>query len=375
MAEMFIGLMSGTSVDGVDAALVDFSGPFPRLIASCDYPLEAELRQTLLALAEDRVERAIDQLGEADVIVAERFAAAVGRLLAEAGVPASEITAIGSHGQTIRHRPTGPAPFTLQIGDPNVIAERTGITTVADFRRRDLAAGGQGAPLAPAFHAAVFRAEQEDRVVVNIGGMANITILPADRSLAVSGFDTGPGNALLDAWIGRHQEATFDRDGAWAAGGRVWPELLERLLAEPYFAAPPPKSTGREQFHLRWLDDVLAALGTAGPTADVQATLCALTAETIAAAIEDQAPAARRVLVCGGGAYNGELMKRLGARLGSRIVQSTAAYGVDPEWVEAVAFAWLARQTLAGQPGNLPAVTGARGERVLGAVYWGSSES
>lgn len=372
MAEMFIGLMSGTSVDAVDAALVDFSGRFPALVASCTYPIEPDLRRALLALAEDRIERAIDRLGELDVTVAERFAAAVRQLLADAGVPASAVTAIGSHGQTVRHRPTGPAPFTLQIGDPNIIAERTGITTVADFRRRDLAAGGQGAPLAPAFHAAVFRSEQEDRVVVNVGGMANITILPADRSAAVSGFDTGPGNALLDAWIGRHRDAPFDRDGAWAADGRIWPELLERLLAEPYFAADPPKSTGREQFHLQWVDDVLAELENPRPAIDVQTTLCALTAETIAAAIERHAPAATRVLICGGGAYNGELMRRLGARLGSRTVETTAAYGVAPEWVEAVAFAWLARQTLAGRPGNLPSVTGARAERVLGAVYRGS---
>ncbi|MEJ2645863.1 MAG: anhydro-N-acetylmuramic acid kinase [Gammaproteobacteria bacterium] len=372
MAEMFIGLMSGTSVDAVDAALVDFSGPFPALVASCTYPIEPDLRHALLALAEDRIERAIDRLGELDVTVAERFAAAVRQLLADAGVPASEVTAIGSHGQTVRHRPTGPAPFTLQIGDPNIIAERTGITTVADFRRRDLAAGGQGAPLAPAFHAAVFRSEQEDRVVVNVGGMANITILPADRSAAVSGFDTGPGNALLDAWIGRHRDAPFDRDGAWAADGRIWPELLERLLAEPYFAADPPKSTGREQFHLRWVDAALAELENPRPAIDVQTTLCALTAQTIAAAIERHAPAATRVLICGGGAYNGELMRRLDARLGSRTVETTAAYGVAPEWVEAVAFAWLARQTLAGRPGNLPSVTGARAERVLGAIYRGS---
>ncbi|MGA7799640.1 MAG: anhydro-N-acetylmuramic acid kinase, partial [Gammaproteobacteria bacterium] len=261
MAELFIGLMSGTSVDAVDAALVDFSHPMPTLVASHTHPIEPDLRQALLALAEDRIERPVDRLGELDVTVAERFATAVHRLLAQAQVPAAAVTAIGSHGQTVRHRPAGTAPFTLQIGDPNIIAERTGITTVADFRRRDMAAGGQGAPLAPAFHAAVFRDPSEERVIVNIGGMANITVLPADASGTVFGFDTGPGNALLDAWISCHQGTGFDRDGAWAASGQVWPELRERLLADPYFTAPPPKSTGREQFRLEWLDNALAMLG------------------------------------------------------------------------------------------------------------------
>lgn len=375
MAELFIGLMSGTSADGVDAALVDFSGSPPALLASHAQPIEPALRHALLALAEDRIEQPIDRLGELDVTMAEHFATAVQRLLASSGVPASAVTAIGSHGQTVRHRPAGPTPFSLQIGDPNIIAERTGLTTVADFRRRDMAAGGQGAPLAPAFHSAAFHDPAEDRVVVNIGGMANITILPADGSQAVSGFDTGPGNALLDAWIGREQGTACDRNGAWGAGGRVCAELLERLLAEPYFAAMPPKSTGRELFHLRWIDDALAALGKTHEPIDVQATLCTLTAETIAGAIDRHAPGTRRVLVCGGGAYNKDLMERLAARLNGRVLQSTASYGVAPEWVEAVAFAWLARQTLAGLPGNLPAVTGAHGERVLGAVYWGAGQA
>ncbi|HKK14027.1 MAG TPA: anhydro-N-acetylmuramic acid kinase [Gammaproteobacteria bacterium] len=371
MSERYIGLMSGTSLDGVDAVLADLQGGTPRLLAALTHPFPDALRTRLRALAEDPVAAAIDELGALDVTLGERFAEAVHALLAEAGIGPEAVRAIGSHGQTVRHRPGGTAPFTLQIGDPNVIAERTGITTVADLRRRDMAAGGQGAPLAPAFHAAVFRDPGEDRAVVNIGGMANVTVLPADPARAVSGFDTGPGNALLDGWIARHQGVARDHNGAWAAGGQAVPALLQGLLADAYFAAPPPKSTGREQFHMRWLDAALPALDSPPAPADVQATLAELTARSIAAAIDQHAPGTGRVLVCGGGAYNTDLMARLAQALGARTLQSTAEYGIAPEWVEGVAFAWLARQTLAGRPGNLPAVTGARSERVLGAVYWG----
>ncbi|HET6397787.1 MAG TPA: anhydro-N-acetylmuramic acid kinase, partial [Pseudoxanthomonas sp.] len=271
---------------------------------------------------------------------------------------------IGSHGQTVRHRPGGEAPFTLQIGDGNVIAERSGIATVADFRRRDVAAGGHGAPLVPAFHAALLHSESEDRAVLNLGGIGNYTLLP--RQGPVRGFDTGPANALLDAWCQRHTGAAFDADGAFAAGGTVDEALLARLLDEPWFALPPPKSTGREQFHLDW---VQARLRGGESPADVQATLLELSAATAADALRAHQPRTARVLACGGGVRNPVLMRRLAARLPGVAVESTAAHGLDPDFVEAMAFAWLARQTLAGLPGNLPAVTGARGPRVLGVVH------
>ncbi|MEJ7747594.1 MAG: anhydro-N-acetylmuramic acid kinase, partial [Luteimonas sp.] len=271
----------------------------------------------------------------------------------------------GSHGQTVRHRPDAQHPFTWQLGDGNVIAERTGITTVADFRRRDVAAGGHGAPLMPAFHAAMLHSPDEDRAVLNLGGIANFTLLP--RVGDVRGFDTGPANALLDAWCAQHSGQAFDAGGAFAASGRIDESLLARLLDNPWFALPPPKSTGREQFHLRW---VQAQLGDARiGAADVQATLLELSAATVADALRATQSSTRRVLVCGGGVHNPLLLERIGARLPGVIVESTAAHGLDPDFVEAMGFAWLARETLAGRPGNLPSVTGATGSRVLGAVY------
>jgi anhydro-N-acetylmuramic acid kinase len=272
---------------------------------------------------------------------------------------------VGSHGQTIRHRPSGEHPFTLQIGNASVMAERCGIDVVADFRSADVAAGGQGAPLLPAVHAMLLNAPGRTRVVLNLGGIANITVLAADGR--VFGFDTGPANGLMDAWCLRHRGEAFDRNGAFAASGRVDEPLLATLLADPYFALPPPKSTGREHFHLGWLDACLHAT-TASP-ADVQATLLELTARSIAAAIDAHASDAADVLLCGGGVHNQVLVQRLRELLRPRKLGSTADYGVDPDYLEATAFAWLARQRLLGLPGNLPAVTGARGPRVLGAVY------
>lgn len=362
--ELFIGLMSGTSVDGIDAALVGFS-PHPRLLFARTYPLPQALAGQILQVSQSQASVALDQLGELDTRMGKALGEAVLALLQESGVRAEAIRAIGSHGQTLRHRPFGDAPFTLQVGDGNLIAELTGIATVADFRRRDVAAGGQGAPLVPAFHAATLQAGDEDRAVLNIGGIANLTLLPAGGS--VRGFDTGPGNGLMDAWCLRHRGERFDRGGAFAAGGVCSPVLLERLLSEPWLAFPPPKSTGRDHFHAQWLEDRLAGLELS--PADVQATLNRFTAQTVADALFRQMPGCTRLLVCGGGVHNPVLMANLSVALPGVIVESTASHGLDPDFVEAMAFAWLARETLANRPGNLPAVTGARGPRVLGSIY------
>ncbi|CAK0780652.1 Anhydro-N-acetylmuramic acid kinase [Gammaproteobacteria bacterium] len=363
---LYIGLMSGTSLDGIDAALTSFDGEHPRLLAAYCQPYPDALREELLTLCRPG-EGDPDRLGPMDVALGRRFATAALELLTRAAVNPEAVRAIGSHGQTIRHRPTGPNPFTWQIADPNIIAQMTGITTVADFRRRDMAVGGEGAPLVPAFHRAVFTAAQP-RVVLNVGGIANITWLPADSAGAVTGFDTGPGNTLMDAWVRRHSGQVRDEGGKWAAEGAVVEELLEALLVDPYFSRPPPKSTGREYFDLAWLDAVLATHRALSP-GDVQATLCELTAATVAGAVHDHCPEAVEVLVCGGGVHNATLMTRLAARLAPRPVRSTITEGIDPDWVEAIAFAWLARRTLRGLPGNLPAVTGARQEVVLGGIY------
>jgi anhydro-N-acetylmuramic acid kinase len=362
---LYLGLMSGTSADGIDAALVRFSEGKPHLQAAHNLPWPADLRAQILALAQGNEPLDLDTFGRLDVRIGHCFADAALALLQHSGTAASDVRAIGSHGQTMRHRPSGPYPFTLQLGDPTVIAERCGIDVVADFRRADVAAGGQGAPLLPAVHAMLLGRPGHARVVLNLGGIANITVLGADGG--VSGFDTGPANGLLDAWCQRHRGETYDRDGAFAASGRVNPALLQALLDDPYFALAPPKSTGREYFHLAWLDGhpQQAALDPA----DVQATLLELSARSVVAAIDRHAASASEVLACGGGVHNGALMHRLGDLLAPRALFSTAREGVDPDYLEATAFAWLARQRVLGLPGNLPAVTGARGLRVLGALH------
>ncbi|WP_328188865.1 anhydro-N-acetylmuramic acid kinase [Marinobacter sp. OP 3.4] len=361
----YIGLMSGTSMDGIDAALVELDGAGDAtLVATHTEPFPAPLHQSIVNLSQNR--GAPDDLGHCDRAVGELFARAARNLLASSGHQ-GPVTAIGSHGQTIRHQPLGDAPFTLQLGDPNVIAERTGITTVADFRRRDMAAGGQGAPLVPAFHHAVFGAPAEDRVLVNIGGIANLSWLPAGGAAAHAGFDTGPGNGLMDAWCHRHTGKVYDTEGRWALTGQVLPDLLERFMEEPYFSLTPPKSTGKELFNLDWLDIHLGREPGFAPQ-DVQRTLLELTALTITGALPSQRPLA--VYVCGGGALNTALMTRLGELLAPEgRVYTTADLGIDPQWVEAAAFAWLARQTMEGLAGNVPAVTGASGPRVLGGIY------
>ena len=364
--ELFIGALSGTSIDGIDVARVRFA-PRPTLVATHGVAYPAELRRELLALCGPG-ENEIDRLGRADVAVGRVFAAAVQELLAQAGVPAGEVRAIGSHGQTIRHRPNFAPPFTLQIGDPNVIAANTGIPVMADFRRKDLALGGQGAPLVPAFHEAVFRQSGTDRVVVNIGGIANLTVLPGDAAQPIAGFDTGPGNTLLDAWSRRTLNEPMDRGGAFAARGRVEPKLLAAFLADPYFQKNPPKSTGPEYFSPQWLERHLAG----GPfgAADVQATLVALTARTITDGIR-QFPRLDRpqIFVCGGGAHNDALMRALQENLPASVVGRTDELGVSGDWVEAMAFAWLARQRWHGLPGNTPGVTGATRAAVLGGLW------
>lgn len=364
--------MSGTSMDAIDAALIEFHDHAVALVAHHTHPLPKALRASLLEAAHDAA-TPISHMTELDVQMGRLLADAALALLRHGGVSTAEIRAIGSHGQTIYHRPHGNTPTTLQIGDPNIIAEQTGITTVADFRRRDIAAGGQGAPMVPRFHHAVFHSATEDRVVINIGGIANITMLPRDPATPVRGFDSGPGNALMNEWIHRHQGMTFDRNGVWAASGHVQPGLLNALLSDRYFAQPPPKSTGREHFNPRWLDDALRSHAAHLAPTDVQATLCELTAVSLACAIDEHAADSTRVLICGGGAHNAHLMTRLRARLAPRLVESTEQHGIPPQWVEAMAFAWLARQTLMQLPGNLPAVTGARHPVVLGAVYAGRS--
>ena len=362
---LYIGLISGTSADGIDAALVRFEQDRPRLIHALTHPWPDALRTQILRVAQDETQLDLDAYGRLDVAIGQVFADAVQKLLEKNRTAASSVRAIGSHGQTIRHRPSGNYPFTLQIGDASVIAERCGIDVVADFRRADVAAGGQGAPLLPAVHAMLLAHPGQTRVVLNLGGIANITVLSANGH--VSGFDTGPANGLMDAWCLRHRGETFDRDGALAASGHVDETLLARLLDDAYFALPPPKSTGREHFHLHWLDAQLSSFSLS--PADVQATLLELTARSIAASIDRHANDAVDVLLCGGGVHNSALVRRLDELLKPRKLSSTALYGVDPDYLEATAFAWLARQRLLGLPGNLPAVTGARGLRVLGAVH------
>jgi anhydro-N-acetylmuramic acid kinase len=370
---LFVGLISGTSADGIDAALVrcaDHDGTTRcELVHGLTAPWEPALRARLVDLGQGGEARSLDEIGTLDVQVAEAFAEATHALLRAAGADRADVVAIGSHGQTVRHRPAGSArdgraPFTWQLGDPSLIAERCGIATVADFRRRDIAAGGQGAPLVPAFHAATLHSAEEDRAVLNLGGIANYTLLPALGE--VRGFDTGPANALMDAWCMRHTGDAFDCDGAFAARGSIDGPLLARMLAEPWFALPPPKSSGREQFHLGWVE---AQLQGDERAEDVQATLLELTARTVAQALLSHQPSTGRVLLCGGGVRNPQLVARIGQHLPRCRIESTGAHGLDADYVEAMAFAWLARQTLLGRPGNLPSATGARGFRVLGAIY------
>ncbi|WP_293780529.1 anhydro-N-acetylmuramic acid kinase [uncultured Oxalicibacterium sp.] len=371
-SSLYIGLMSGTSLDGVDGALAAFnneSGTLRTTLASAYIPFPAALRAELLALQSSGVDEIHREALAANQLV-EHYAACVAALLEQSGVSAEQVEAIGVHGQTIRHRPE--AGYTRQTNNPALLAERTGIDVIADFRSRDIAAGGQGAPLAPAFHHAMFSSREEDRVVVNIGGIANITVLPSKLSQPVIGFDTGPGNVLLDAWIGQHNGQAYDAGGEWAKTGKVHGGLLTALRSESYLALPPPKSTGRDLFHTAWLAEKLADFPDIA-SADVQATLTIFTATTIADAIKHHAPDTRAVYLCGGGAHNGYLVAliHLSLRLlrTDIVVDSTQALGIAPQHIEALAFAWLAQRFDTKQAANLPAVTGAEGLRILGALY------
>ncbi|MDH5436997.1 MAG: anhydro-N-acetylmuramic acid kinase [Gammaproteobacteria bacterium] len=365
MSETYIGLMAGTSMDAIDAVIVDFSQPSLKLVASHSLAIPEDLKNKLIALCTPG-DNEIDRMAQLDNQLGFLFANAVNQLLDSTGLSPSKINAIGSHGQTIRHTPNGDFPYTLQIGNPAVISEQTNITTIADFRRKDMAAGGQGAPLAPAFHNAVFRSNKQNRIALNIGGMANITILPADKNKAVTGFDTGPGNVLMDLWCMQHLNMPYDKDGQWAASGKTQNTLLKKFLADPYFKLAPPKSTGREHFNRGWLNSY-SEIQNERPE-DIQATLCALTVETIALDIERN-NTKQEIIVCGGGTHNRYLMTQLSKRLSDHSVKSSTEFGIEPNWVEAIAFAWLARQTRNNLPGNLPTVTGARHEAVLGAIY------
>ena len=378
--EIYIGVMSGTSLDGVDVVAVSFE---PMVLhASLTIAFPEELRADLLALTYPD-DNEIERMGVADVALAQLIGDAVNELIAEHKLPIEAIVAIGSHGQTIRHRPE--SGFSLQIGDPNLIAELTQLPVVADFRRRDMAAGGQGAPLVPAFHQAVFQHPSINRIILNLGGMANISVLPAGPPTQGFGYDTGPANILMDAWCFQHTGHSYDHDGAWAAAGTVDKPLLAHLLANEYFSRPYPKSTGREDFNLEWLQQQMIEVATQSlfeevngsydasnaldqtPPQDIQATLLMLTAKTVADAVE-QTGLTGELWVCGGGAYNSALWQALAELLPHWTLHSTAELGLAPTWVEATAFAWLARQRVLGLPGNLPAVTGASGLRVLGTL-------
>ena len=366
MDKLYIGLMSGTSLNGVDAVLLEIGASQFKLLNTHSRPYPGDLLRALQDLITTQ-QTSLASLADIDHQLAVVYSQTVTELLAHAGLTATHIQAIGSHGQTIYHQPDGPHRNTLQLGDPSFIAEATGITVVADLRRRDMAAGGQGAPLVPAFHHAAFGGAQTMRVIVNIGGIANITLLPKAGVAPVIGFDTGPGNTLLDQWIQRHRGVTFDQNGAWSATGRCNGELLAVLLADPYFARTPPKSTGREYFNLAWLERVVA--GKPYSPQDVQATLLELTCQSITRAIQTATAEASQIFVCGGGAFNRRLMQRLAQLMSPARVATTAELGVDPAWVEAAAFAWLARQTLHRQAGNLPSVTGASHPVVLGGIF------
>ncbi len=363
--EYFIGLMSGTSLDSVDAVIVSFEPDF-QLHDWHEHPLPDALRRSILTLNSSG-DNEIEQLGVLDRELGLLFADAVNSLLSKAGINPSAIKAVGSHGQTIRHRPE--KGFSLQIGDPASIAEHTGITTLADFRRRDLAAGGQGAPLVPPFHEHLFRNSEQDRVLVNLGGMANITLLPANPQLAVTGYDTGPGNVLMDSWIQRHQGKAYDQHGEWAKSGTVITDLLEDLLSDPYFMQPPPKSTGRETFNMPWLDAAIKRLPQEPKADDIQATLLELTARSLTEAIQAHDLRQPALYLCGGGSHNQGLHKRLEQLMPYSQITTTATLGLHPDWMEATAFAWFAMRTLNQQTSSRASVTGARGDRILGAIH------
>ena len=371
MAEdLYIGLMSGTSLDGIDAALVRFENKQVTVLETICSPLSSNLKDEIKSLINPS-ENEINRLTTLDVQLGQHFSEVVKQLINKANIKKEDIVAVGSHGQTIRHLPTAKHPSTLQIGDPNIIAETTGITTVADFRRRDMAAGGQGAPLVPAFHEQIFRHAKKNRVILNLGGIANITILPADKNSPVTGFDTGPANTLINHWIQQQQNKNYDDGGKWALSGQVSESFVEQLLNDDYFKLPPPKSTGTEYFNPAWLTKKLATIPFLAAE-DVQASLTAFTAITIRDAINQYATKIAGVdelIICGGGIHNKFLLQQLSQGLPNIEINSSAKYGLDPDYIEATAFAWLAKQTMEGKTGNLPEVTGAKRKVILGGIF------
>ncbi len=368
LPELYIGLMSGTSMDGIDAALVDFSSSQPELISTHSHRWPDAIQQALIA-SRDIPDDELNTLSSLDDQTAEIFADACLELLKKAGIQPQNIIAIGNHGQTIRHRPDIEEPFSLQIGNAQKLAELTGIDVISDFRTADIKAGGQGAPLAPAFHQAEFRHEDKNRVIVNIGGISNITVLPKDSNQPVAGFDCGPGNTLMDAWMFQHKQVKFDSDGACACSGKTDARLLANLLMDDYFQLAPPKSTGFEYFNLAWLN---RQLNDEISVENVQSTLCDLTAASIIQAINRYAPDTEEIYICGGGVHNDELMRRLQA-LTKCPLATTEKLGVHPDWVEAMAFAWLAYRHTHQLAGNLPSVTGASTAVILGNLASTSS--
>ncbi|MDG2175372.1 MAG: anhydro-N-acetylmuramic acid kinase [Gammaproteobacteria bacterium] len=365
VSSIYIGLISGTSMDAIDCALVDFSEGSPVQLDFINTEIPDDLRQKLLALCEDHNAQ-VPLLGEADVEFARELAKAVHRILDINNLKPSQIAAIGSHGQTIRHQPQGNPPFTLQIGDPNILAELTGISTVADFRRRDMAAGGQGAPLVPAFHRGIFSSADHDRVILNIGGMANITILK--KLGGITAFDTGPGNVLMDYWIQTHQGHPYDHEGSWARSGSTNDALLAALLNEPYFALPAPKSTGRELFNKAWLESKLAGCTDLSEN-DVQTTLLFLTLESIATAITSELDTGE-IIVCGGGARNTYLMETLSSNFTGFDVMPSSRLGIMEDSMEAIAFAWMAHKTMHEKSIDFTEITGSSHPVIAGGVYY-----
>ncbi len=368
MSNLFIGTISGTSMDAIDVALVDFSDQSPKLLGAISFPIPKEFKDKCFNITQTG-QCLLDEYCQLDMVAGSLFSDAILSLLKAANISAKKIRAIGSHGQNIRHCPNANPPFTLQIGNPNLIAEKTGITTIADFRNRDIIGGGQGAPLAPGFHASVFRSSAENRIIVNIGGISNITNLPMDLNIPITGFDTGPGNGLMDAWIQQQRQLPFDENGQFAKSGTVNRPLLQFCLEDPYFLKYPPKSTGREYFNLDWLNQKINASQSSNFLAeDIQATLLALTTQSIANAILQYGSKNPSIFVCGGGVQNQFLMEELANRL-QHPVNSTEKLGIAPDWVEAILFAWLAKQTLEGKPGNCPSVTGAKNPVILGGIF------
>jgi anhydro-N-acetylmuramic acid kinase len=369
--KLYIGVMSGTSLDGIDCILVNFHGQKLQPIASLHMAYPKALRDKLLQLCQDFTIN-LQDLGSLDTELGELYSKAILALINKTKIPAKKVIAIGNHGQTIYHHPNGKFPFTMQIGNAAVIAARTGIDVIADFRSMDIALGGQGAPLVPAFHAAVFGKKNKNIAVVNIGGMSNVTLLPTTGK--VLGFDTGPGNVLMDLWIQAHKNQAYDKNGSWAKSGKIHSELLKTLLSESFFKQKPPKSTGRELFNIEWLKAKLSKFKGL-KAEDVQATLLEFTAQAITLGMKLVKFKADGLFVCGGGAYNQALMERLKALNPGTYVDTTNKLGIDPSWVEAMAFAWLAKQTIEGKAGNMPSVTGAKQSALLGAIYRSSQHS